>query len=68
MKEENDFLCTCSNDTEYLSRLESSSILSRSIKDNKVCISIKPVRLKSNGDIEYNAEYIPKHRNNQEED
>lgn len=68
MKEENDFLCTCSNDTEYLSRLESSCILSRSIVDNKVRISVKPLSLKENGDIEYIAEYIPRHRNDQEED
>ena len=55
-------------DTEYLTRLEKSKSLIVEVIDGVAKVSVKPVKLKPDGSIEYMIEYIPKHRNDQEED
>lgn len=55
-------------DTEYLSRLEYSGILIPDVVNGVARVSVKPINLKPNGSIEYVIEYLPKHRNVQEED
>lgn len=68
MIEENNFCGDCC-DTEYLTRLSKNKILVAKVdKHGRAKVSVKPVRLKPDGSIEYMIEYLPKHRNNQEED
>lgn len=55
-------------DTEYLSRLEYSGILIPDVVNGIARVSVKPINLKPNGSIECVIEYLPKHRNVQEED
>lgn len=67
MIEKHNFCGDCS-DTEYLTRLEKSKSLIAEVVDGVAKVSVKPVKLKADGSIEYMVEYLPKHRNNQEED
>lgn len=55
-------------DTEYLSRLEYNGILIPDVVNDIARVSVKPINLKPNGSIECVIEYLPKHRNVQEED
>lgn len=55
-------------DTEYLSRLKYSGILIPDVVNGIARVSVKPINLKPNGSIECVIEYLPKHRNVQEED
>ena len=56
------------SDTEYLNRLKYSGILIPNVVNGIARISVKPINLKPNGSIECVIEYLPKHRNVQEED
>lgn len=49
-------------DTEYLSRLKYSGILIPDVVNGIAKVSVKPVKLKPDGSIEYMIEYLPKHR------
>ena len=62
--EENGFYTE--QDTEYLSRLEYSGILIPDVVNGVARVSVKPINLKPS--IECVIEYLPKHRNVQEED
>lgn len=55
-------------DTEYLSRLKYRGILVPDVVNGIARVSVKPINLKPNGSIECVIEYLPKHRNVQEED
>jgi hypothetical protein len=55
-------------DTEYLSRLRINGVLTPYVVNGTAKVSVKPINLKPNGSIECVIEYLPKHRNVQEED